>query len=122
MKLFNMAAIIALTFVGCAHCGTSDEAPYIRTQPGIEYCGDMCNKFKELKCTGYYEDLDIDCKKDLVYSDMQICKDALAADSGMAKLTCVQFCEYEMKNSVQLEPKCLVDNLLVCSEIETICK
>ena len=57
---------------------------------------------------------------------MPVCQEALAdaGDSGSvtAMLTCTQFCEYEMKNSVPFSPKCLVDNLLVCSEIETICK
>ena len=68
MKIFNgllIGFIGFVGFVGCAHCGQSDDAPYIRTQPGIEYCGEMCQKFTDMKCTGYYEPLAIDCKKDL---------------------------------------------------------
>lgn len=111
--------ILAVISIGCAHCGPPEETPYIRTQPGIEYCGAMCQKFEDLKCTGYYEDIEIDCSSDPVYMDMQECKDA---DGGLAKLTCTRHCEYEMKNSVQLNPMCLSENLLVCSEIETICQ
>ena len=60
--------ISSFLIIGCAHCG-SQEQPYIRTQPGIEYCQKMCDKFKELNCVGYYEDIDIDCAKDKVYSE-----------------------------------------------------
>lgn len=119
-----------MALMGCAYCSSpksNGDVPYIRTQPGIEYCGDMCQKFADLKCTGYYEDLDIDCSKDIIYSDLQKCQiilDAGTNDAGKAiiKLTCTEFCEYELKNSVPLNPKCLVDNLLVCSKIETICR
>lgn len=95
--------ILIITAIGCANCGQSPqgEEPYIRTQPGIEYCGQMCDLFKSMDCKPYYEDV-------------------MTEDSG--SMTCKDFCEYEMRNSVQLNPKCLVENLKDCSQIETICK
>jgi hypothetical protein len=118
MKLLNIVVIVA-SLVGCAHCGPKDgDEPNIRTQPGIEYCGDMCKKFKDLNCVGYYEDIEIDCASDPTYMTMPTCQ---ASDGGIVNLTCKEFCEYEMKNSIQLNPKCLSENLMVCSEIETIC-
>ena len=119
---FIPAIIAAISLVGCAHCGPNqNDEPYIRTQPGIEYCGAMCQKFTDLNCTGYYEDLDIDCSSDPAYKTMEECIVA-GEDAGMVKLTCKRFCEYEMTNSVQLNPKCLSESLQTCAEIETICK
>ncbi len=117
MKLLNIMVIL-LSLVGCAHCGPKDE-PNIRTQPGIEYCGAMCQIFTDKQCTGYYEDIEINCFSDPAYMDMKQCE---ATEDGMAVLTCTEFCEYQMKNSVQLNPQCLSENLLVCSEIEEICQ
>jgi hypothetical protein len=108
--------------LGCTQCKTQD-VPNIRTQPGIEYCGQMCKKLTDLQCNGYYEDLSIDCSKDGVYQTWKKCKDALSLDASViVKMTCQEFCEYEMNNSVQLNPKCLADNLKDCSQIEKICK
>lgn len=117
MKILNII-IIGLSLIGCAHCsGTKEEDPYIRTQPGIEYCNAMCQVFQDKQCTGYYEDIEIDCSTDDIYAKTMQCNDA-----GMVILTCTQFCEYEMKNSIQLNPKCLSENLKDCSDIELICK
>lgn len=102
--------------IGCAHCGPKNSEPYIRIQPGIEYCGAMCDKFKELGCTGYYEDIPIDCASDPIYTTMPQC-----LDSGTSSMTCKEFCEYTMNNSVQLDPECLSKNLIICSDIETLC-
>lgn len=118
MKILNML-IIFFSLVGCAHCGLRGDEPNVRTQPGIEYCGAMCQVFKDKQCTGYYEDIDIDCASDPIYATMEQCK---MADGGIATLTCTQWCEYEMKNSVQLNPQCLAENLVVCTEIEEICQ
>lgn len=97
--MIKLILFILFATLGCAHCMPSDE-PYIRTQPGIEYCGQMCDLFKKMDCTPYYEDVE--------------------TENG-GKMSCKEFCEYEMRNSVQLNPKCLVENLKECSEIETIC-
>lgn len=118
MKLLNVM-VIMLSFVGCAHCGPKNDEPNVRTQPGIEYCGAMCKVFEDKDCVGYYEDIEIDCTSDPIYMTISQCQ---VADGGMAKLTCTEFCEYEMRNSVQLNPQCLAENLLVCEEIETICQ
>lgn len=131
-NLIPVIAISIVTIIGCAHCGPErDAAPNIRTQPGIEYCSAMCSKFEELQCTGYYEPITIDCTKDKAYQDMPECQLALAlippdadisgTDAGLTQLPCTKFCEYEMKNSVQLNPKCLSENLKSCDTIETVC-
>jgi len=119
MKNIFSAIVVVLSFIGCAHCGPQADDPNIRTMPGIEYCGAMCQVFKDKECVGYYEDIEIDCSSDPIYMEMKQCRDA---NGGIAQLSCTEFCEYEMKNSVQLNPKCLSENLLVCSEIETICQ
>lgn len=123
-KYLNILFIF--TLIGCAHC-SNDPDPYIRIQPGIEYCGDMCSKFVTLQCVGYFEDLDINCKSDPIYTTWYKCQDAIKnslPDSGdiIVKMTCKEFCEYEMSTSVQLNPKCLADNLKSCDEIEKICQ
>ena len=118
LRIISLALIAITVSLGCANCGQKDDdTPYIRTMPSIERCGDMCDKFVELNCIGYYEDIEIDCSNS-AYSGMEQCKDA---EGGIAMLDCVGFCEYEMKNSVQLNPGCLADNLAACSEIEQIC-
>ena len=104
------------TTLSCAHCSPGEAEPNIRVQKGIEYCKPMCQKFTDLKCVGYYEDIVIDCSKDPVYKNTMDCPD------GSATISCTQFCEYEMKNSVQLNPKCISETLTTCSEIENICK
>jgi hypothetical protein len=96
MKFISI--LILASFIGCAHCGNNDE-PYIRTQPGIDYCSQMCDLFEEKDCKPYYEDIE--------------------TDGGV--ITCTEFCEYELKNSVPLNPQCIVETLKTCDEIETIC-
>jgi hypothetical protein len=97
MKTFLLLTIL---IVGCANCSYNLE-PRIITIEGIEHCSAMCNKFKELDCKPYYEDV-------------------ISMDGS--KMTCTEFCEYEMKNSVDLKPLCLSVNLTKCEDIEVICK
>lgn len=121
-----MKNIISLFFVvvilGCANCGnqSADPPPNIREQPGIEYCDDMCLKFKELDCKPYYEDIEINCNKDPVYKNMPEC--ATPDDSGMAKMTCENFCKFELQNSIPLNPECYAKNLKACEDIDLICQ
>jgi len=86
---------------GCVQCTPKEPPPYIRTQPGIESCGQMCDLFKKLDCKPYYDDVTTE-------------------DGG--KIGCKEFCEYEMTNSIPLNAKCIVDNLKDCSQIEIICR
>lgn len=98
-KTTIMVFIASLFCIGCASCNIGGDEPYIRTQPGIEYCGPFCDKMKEMDCKPYYEDIEF--------------------DGGI--MTCKEFCEYEMSNSVQLNPKCIVEKVTECSQVETIC-
>ena len=101
MKFLYITALL-FTFLGCAHCSsTNSDTPNIRTMPGEEDCGAMCDKFKELNCVGYYEDIP-------------------QGDGGV--ITCQSFCIYELHNSIPLNPTCLVQNLTSCDQIENICK
>ena len=111
MKLINIIGLVIL--IGC---GAGEKGPNIRIMPGEERCGDMCEKFVELDCTGYYEDIEVDCSNK-AYKSMEECDSGV----GKANIGCVSFCEYEMENSVQLNPGCLADNLTKCSDIEEIC-
>ena len=89
-----------LIFIGCAHC-SNDPEPYIRTQPGSEYCQPMCDLFKQLDCKPYYEDIVLE-------------------DGGI--MTCYNWCLYELQHSVPLNSQCIVENLKSCDQIENICK
>lgn len=116
-NLISTIVIALITFIifwGCGPQGGPE--PNVRVQPGIERCGDMCKVFEDMNCVGYFEDIEIDCSSDPIYKDWDICQ-----DGGTALLTCIGWCEYEMRNSVQLNPGCLADNLVTCDEIETIC-
>jgi len=116
MKIFHVLLLV-VTLIGCANCSQGGNEPYVRTQPGVEYCDDMCNVLKDKDCKGYYEDIIINCNDDPIYFKTMNCD-----INGVVILTCTQFCEYEMRNSVQLNPKCIADNLVTCDEIEDICK
>jgi len=115
--LFVMSLGLILIITGCATCGSAEPPPNVRIQPGLEYCGAMCQRFTDLKCTGYYEDIQIDCSIDPIYKKTMECNDA-----GMLTITCTQFCEYEMRNSVQLNPQCLAEQTNTCDQIEQICR
>lgn len=101
---------IALIF-GCATCTIKDSGetpPNVREQPGIEYCDDMCNLFLQK----INEEGDEYCH--LYYDDVTM-------EDGSV-MNCVQFCEYELKNSVPLNPQCIVENITTCEELENICQ
>lgn len=120
MNIYQKLLITAMfftTIAGCANCSGGDVGPNIRTISGIEYCGDMCNKLKDMNCIGYFEDIEINCDADPVYKTMVEC-----ADGGVGKLSCLSFCKYEMSSSINLNPKCIVDTLKSCDQIENICK
>lgn len=116
--MYKLLYMLLIGLFGCSACFYKTDEPYIRTQPQIEYCGNMCHKLKELNCTGYFEDIEINCSSDPIYKNMEQCKN----NSGIVNLSCEEFCIYEMKNSVPLNPKCLSDNLSNCNQIENICK
>ncbi len=98
--------IISLLLIGCANCSSSNsDAPYIREQPGVSYCDDMCAVFQKLDCKPYYEDIEINLE-----------------DGGTSIMTCTEFCVYELKNSVPLNPECIAKTLTKCEDIENICK
>ena len=114
MKVFA-CMLLCLSLTSCSNC--SELPPNVILQPGIDHCGAMCEKFVGLNCTGYFEDIKIDCSIDPIYKKTMACN-----DKGQLILTCKQVCEYEQKNSVQLNPKCLAEQLKACEEIETICR
>ena len=100
MKYLYLLIIILL--LGCVHCDQpGDKAPNIRTYPGEADCPAMCQKFKDLNCIGYFEDI---------------------KQKNGTIMTCSDFCIYELNHSVNLNPTCLVQNLKACNQIETICK
>lgn len=96
---------MASLLFNCSNCIVKEKPPNIRTETGIEYCGAMCQKFKDLNCVGYFEDVTVP-----------------KPDETTEVLSCENWCIYEMSNSVQLNPKCLSENLKTCDEIETICQ
>jgi len=102
MKFIYLLFII-FTSIGCTNCGiiNQDPMPHVVVYDGTEYCQPMCEKFKELGCAGYWEDI---------------------VDNDGGIITCQSFCSYELYNGINLNPKCFVDTLKYCAEIESICK
>ena len=90
--------LLIIISISCANNKKETNIPNIRKQSGIEQCGLMCLVFTELDCHPYDEDIEM--------------------DGGV--MTCTEFCEYEMENSVQLNPGCIAHNLSKCDEIEEI--
>lgn len=109
----------SVMLISCTNCSsiTGDLPPNVRIIPGIEYCDGMCNKFSELQCKPYMDDVSVPCEDQGLVKQYK-----LQCDAGYGQLTCTKFCEYEMSNSVNLQPKCLIDNLKSCDQIENICK
>ena len=101
MKKLILLITLISCIISCVSCGNRN--PNIHTKQGIEYCDDMCKTMTDLKCTGYYEDIQMPLE-----------------DGGIQVLNCKQFCEYEMQNSVQLNPVCIKD-IISCEEITTKC-
>ncbi len=108
MNIYHKLSLIMCLFTtiaGCANCSATDIGPNIRQQPGSECCQAYCTKVTDLKCVGYYEDMQID-----------------VSDGGKETMSCVSFCQYELKNSIPLNPCCIKDTLNKCEDIENICK
>ena len=87
--------ILLFLLIGCDK--TVD--PRIVVIPGIRYCREACEKLQDLDkkngnedCKPYYEDIIVDGRV----------------------MTCLNFCRYEMSNSVDLHPKCILDNVESC--------
>lgn len=98
--------IIFTTLLGCSSClGTDVIEPNIRTQPGIEYCDNWCKHMQDLTTVDIHPEI---CKAYLEPITLQ-------EDAGV--LDCKGFCEYEMSNSVQLNPQCMSE-VLRCSQVE----
>ena len=96
-KLFLICILLCSTGSSCYNY---NDDPNIRVIPGVELCGQMCDKLMALDvehgdkdCEPYYSDITVDGK---VYS-------------------CVDFCVYEMSNSVDLKTQCVLDSVEVCS-------
>jgi len=87
-------------------CSPKSNEPNIRTEPGIEFCEPACSKM-----TNLYEAGDDSC---LIYIE------EIVVDGE--SMNCVQFCEYEMNNSVQLNPKCIYEQVNSCTEIPDKCE
>ena len=98
-KLFLLCLI--LCSCSCFFCASaSEEKPNVRVIPGVELCGQMCDKLVALDvkhgdvdCSPYYTDITVDDKV----------------------MNCKEFCEFEMSNSVDFRPQCVIDNVEVCS-------
>lgn len=107
----TMLSILAMILISAGSCTGSNNSNNIspdlniRVQPGIEYCSPWCEHMEKLSktdpepelCTIYLEDI------------------TLQDDAGT--MDCVQFCEYQMKNSIQLNPQCMV-RVSRCYQVE----
>ena len=103
----TLSTLFILSFVGLPFCcSPKDPGPNIRIMPGIDYCAPACKKMTEL-----YDSGDQSC---LPYIEVIVVDDE--------EMNCIQFCEYEMNNSVQLNPKCIYEKIESCVEIPEKCE
>lgn len=102
-EYMNKLFLFCLLLCGCSclFCASyADTPPNIRTIDGSDLCSAMCDKLIALDkkngnedCKPYFEDITVDGNV----------------------MSCVQFCNYEMTNSVDLKTQCILDNVEVCS-------
>ncbi len=97
MKVLSL--LIVLLCVGCYSCGTSNQEPNIREEPGANDCPAFCNKVVELS------------KVDLK------CTDYLLDAPNNSPNLCIEWCVNAQKNSVQLNPGCMA-KVSSCSQID----
>jgi len=100
-----LIALITLCIGSSCTSKNSNSDLNIREQPGIEYCPVWCQVMTELVKTDPNPEI---CN---LYLEPTV----LENDAGT--LDCIQFCEYEMKNSIQLNPECM-SKISRCNQIE----
>ena len=89
MKKLAVILLFAAAILGCQSCGSINQDPNIREEPGAEDCPAFCDQMAELGKTD------------------PVCLEYLldAPDGGTEK--CVEWCVSSQKNSVQLNPGCM---------------
>jgi hypothetical protein len=102
-EYMNKLFLFCLLLCGCSclFCASYTETPpNVRTIDGGELCQAMCDKLIALDkkngnedCKPYYEDIIVDGKT----------------------MSCVEFCQTMMTQSVDLHPECVLNNVEVCS-------
>jgi hypothetical protein len=116
MNILKVLFLSSMLLLGCANCGQSD--PVIPIPTDIDQCSAACDKMKSLKCE---EGDDIVTP---LTSDGR-CSQGLPDDgpdgSIICLTTCKEFCQQTMQKGVFLEPKCIVEKVVVCSDIEEKC-
>ena len=106
MKAKFLALIVISGLVLGSSCTSSHNSDLnIREQPGIEYCGPWCAHMEELAKTDPNPEL------------CSIYLETIVLENDAGTMNCVQFCQYEMKNSIQLNPQCMV-TVTACSQVE----
>ncbi|HUU87021.1 MAG TPA: hypothetical protein VMX17_04620 [Candidatus Glassbacteria bacterium] len=105
-KFLILIIIVILTFFTGSSCTNNNNGKLnIREQPGIEYCSTWCSHMIELVPTD---------------PNPEICEvylEPIVLENDAGTLSCTQFCEYEMKNSIQLNPECM-SKVSQCDQIE----
>lgn len=98
----NKLFCLLLCGCNCLFCSSyiGDPPPNIRTIDGSDLCSAMCDKLVALDkknenedCKIYYEDITVDGKA----------------------MSCVEFCQTMMTQSVNLRPECVLSNVENCS-------
>jgi hypothetical protein len=117
MKLpfyMTMMAVISVFIFGCAHCSSTPNPPIPNDS---SYCAAACTKMFDLGCEeGQPLDtplIDGRCTQGMPTDDV---------DGGIiCRTECAAFCESIQSSLVWLHPKCIVEKVTQCSEIETLC-
>lgn len=104
---FSILIMIAILmfFTGSSCTSKNSGKLNIREQPGIEYCPTWCAHMVDLAKTDPQPEI---CK---------IYLEPIVLENDAGTLNCTQFCEYEMKNSIQLNPECM-SQVTKCDQVE----
>jgi len=100
-----LAIIILLFFTGSSCTNKNSGKLNIREQPGIEFCPIWCEQMVELAKTDPQPEI------------CEIYLEPIVLENNAGTLSCTQFCEYEMKNSIQLNPECM-SKVSRCDQVE----
>lgn len=103
-RFLLILSFLLISGVGCANCSfMNTDTPNIRTISGIEKCPDLCVHLTNMKCDDYIKVIDMPLE-----------------DGGTQKMNCTEFCQYEMSNSIDIRPDCVLSTQN-CTEVATKC-
>jgi uncharacterized lipoprotein NlpE involved in copper resistance len=104
-KKMIITVSLVIGLLGCGACGNHTQEPNIREMPGAEHCPDFCALMTDKGKT------DSVCQE---YADPTT---VALDDGGSVVMSCTDWCVFEQKNSIQLNPGCMA-KVSRCDQID----